>query len=320
MQMRRLGRSDLEIAPLVFGGNVLGWTADEKMSFALLDAFVDAGFNMIDTADVYARWIPTGVGTSERVLGAWLRHSQKRHRVLLATKVGLPMADNLKGLSQAYIVEAVEASLRRLQTDYIDLYQAHMDDPATPLEETMEAFGKLIAQGKVRVVGASNYSYDRLKAALEAKTPSGARYQTLQPPYNLADRSAFEGPLRDLCLQQELGVLPYFGLASGFLTGKYRRLDDLPAGMRGDLVRKYMDGRGMRLLEALDGVAEARSSKPAQIALAWLQMQPGVTAPIASATSLVQLAEIMGAARLTLTADDLSVLDLASARPATAET
>ena len=314
MDMRKLGRSDLSIAPLMLGGNVFGWTADPATSFAILDAFVDAGFNAVDTADVYSRWAPGHRGgESETVLGDWIKASGKRDKIVLATKLGMDMGGEDKGLSAAYMVRAVEASLKRLQTDHIDLYQSHRDDTDTPLDETLEAYGKLVAAGKVRVIGASNYDAARLGEALKT---SGAkhlpRYETLQPLYNLYDRAGFEGPLRDLCIAEDVGVISFYGLASGFLTGKYRSEADFSKSMRGMGMKRYLTDRGLNILAALDQVSAAHGATNAQVALAWLIAQPGVTAPIVSATSLTQLSDILGAVRLTLTAADLAALDAAS--------
>jgi aryl-alcohol dehydrogenase-like predicted oxidoreductase len=315
MEHRAIGRSDLKIAPLMLGGNVFGWTADQDTSFAILDAFVGAGFNSIDTANVYSRWVPGHAGgESETVLGAWLKARGGRDKIVLATKLGMDMGGENKGLSAAYMVRAVEESLGRLQTDYIDLYQSHADDADTPLDETLEAYGKLITQGKVRVIGASNYTAPRLAEALEASQDKGLpRYESLQPLYNLYDRSGFEGPLQDLCVKEQVGVICFYGLASGFLTGKYRSEADLSKSPRGRGAKRYMDARGMAILAALDEVAKAQSATPAQVALAWLMAQPGVTAPIASATSVDQLTEILGAARLKLDAAQLDALNAASA-------
>lgn len=312
MEKRLLGRSGIAIAPLVFGGNVLGWTADEATSFSLLDAFIAGGFNGIDTADVYSAWVPghTG-GESETVIGKWLKRRGRRDDVVIATKVG--MWPKHHGLKRDTIIAAAEESLQRLQTDYIDLYQSHRDDAETPLDETLEAYSRLMAQGKVRAIGASNYDAGRLREALDASAAKDLpRYETLQPPYNLMDRS-FEGPLRQLCIEAEVGVISYYGLASGFLTGKYRSEADLGQSPRGRGVKKYLDARGMRVLGALDAVAAETSATPAQIALAWLMTRPGLTAPIASATSVSQLDEIMGSARLNLTPDQVARLDQASA-------
>ncbi|QUD89888.1 aldo/keto reductase [Phenylobacterium montanum] len=314
MQKRKLGRSGLSIAPLMLGGNVFGWTADEKTSFAILDAFVDAGFDAVDTADVYSRWVPghTG-GESETVIGAWLKASGKRDRIVLATKLGMDMGGDNKGLSAAYMVRAVEDSLRRLQTDHIDLYQSHRDDAETPLDETLEAYQRLIKAGKVRAIGASNYDAARLGEALGVSAAKSLpRYESLQPLYNLYDRSAYEGPLQDLCVKEEVGVVCFYGLASGFLTGKYRSEADLGKSPRGRGAKRYLDARGLRILAALDAVGAETGASPAQVALAWLMAQPGITAPIASATSVAQLEEILGAARLSLSADQVKALTAAS--------
>ena len=314
MELRRLGKSDLKVAPLVLGGNVFGWTADEKTSFAILDAFVDGGFNMVDTADVYARWTPAGGGASETVIGKWLAQGGKRDKVVLATKFGSEMGEGMKGLSAKYMVEAVEASLKRLQTDYIDLYQSHRDDPDTPQEETAEAFDRLVKAGKVRAICSSNFTPERLKSAIDIAEAKGlARYNSEQPLYNLYDRAGFEGGLQKVCIENEVGVIPYYGLASGFLTGKYRTEADLDKSPRGRGVKRMMDARGMRILAALDQVSTAKGATPAQIALAWVMAQPGLTGPIASATSTAQLEELMGSARLTLSPEDLAALDAASA-------
>ncbi|MCG9917479.1 MAG: aldo/keto reductase [Phenylobacterium sp.] len=314
MELRRLGRSDLKIAPLMLGTNVFGWTADEKTSFSILDAFVDAGFNAVDTADVYSRWSPAGAGASETVIGNWLAQGGRRDKIVLATKVGMEMGEGMKGLSAAYIETAVEASLKRLKTDHIDLYQSHRDDADTPLAETAEAYGRLVKAGKVRVVGSSNFTAERLKSAVEtAQTLGAPRYQSEQPLYNLYDRAGFEGALQQLCIEEQIGVIPFYGLASGFLTGKYRSEDDLAKSPRGRGAKKYMDARGMRILTALDEVSAGHGATPAQVALAWVMAQPGLTAPIASATSVAQLQELMGAADLKLSADDLAALGTASA-------
>jgi aryl-alcohol dehydrogenase-like predicted oxidoreductase len=311
MERRKLGKTGLEIAPLVFGGNVFGWTADEATSFALLDAFLDAGFNAVDTADAYSRWAPGNVGgESETIIGKWLKRRGKRDKVLILTKVGSEMGPGKKGLSKAYIMEAVEASLKRLQTDYIDLYQSHWPDPQTPIEETLEAHQRLVDQGKVRAVGGSNYDGAGLTAALKAGDGKiRARYQTLQPEYNLYDRAGYEKDLEPICLKEGLGVITYYSLASGFLTGKYRSKADLTKSPRGEDIGKYLDARGLRVLAALDEVAARYRATPAQIALAWLMARPSVTAPIASATNLVQLKDIMKAAELRLDRDAIAKLD-----------
>lgn len=315
MERRRLGRSDLHIAPLVLGANVFGWTADEKASFEVLDAFIDEGFNCVDTADVYSRWSPAGAGASEKVIGAWLsRGGARRERVVLATKVGMEMEPGRKGLSASYIVEAVEASLARLKTDYIDLYQAHRDDPDVPQEETLEAFDRLVRAGKVRAIGSSNFEAGRLASALETSDRLGlVRFSSEQPLYNLVERSRFEGELQAVCLANDVGVISYYGLASGFLTGKYRSEADLSKSPRGAAVKAWLNPRGLGVLAALDDIAASHAATPAQIALAWVMAQPGLTAPIASATSAAQLRELTGAARVRLTPDDLARLDKVSA-------
>lgn len=313
MRHRPLGRSGLSTAPLVFGGNVFGWTADEATSFALLDAFVGEGFNAIDTADVYSRWIPGHVGgESETVIGKWLAARGGRDRVVIATKVGMDMGEGGKGLSRAHIVKSAEASLKRLRTDHIDLYQSHEDDAGTPLDETLEAYDRLIQDGKVRAVGASNYDAARLREALAVSAGRGLpRYETLQPHYNLYDRAGFEDGLADACREAGIGVIPYFGLARGFLTGKYRSEADLSKSPRGGGVKRYLDARGFAILAALDKVSAELGATPAQVALAWLMTR--VTAPIASATSVEQFKEIAGAARLVLGAEARGVLEEASA-------
>jgi aryl-alcohol dehydrogenase-like predicted oxidoreductase len=315
MQKRKLGNSSLTVAPLAFGGNVFGWTLDEEKSFEILDAFVGAGFDFIDTADVYSRFIPGNQGgESETILGKWLKARGNRGRVIIATKVGMDMGEGRQGLSKAYIFKAVEDSLRRLQTDYIDLYQAHTDDQNTPLEETLDAFAQLIQQGKVRAIGASNYTPQRLEEALQVSQKNNLpAYQTLQPLYNLIDRAAYEDGLQAVCRQHGLGVIPYFSLASGFLTGKYRSEADCAKGSRGAFVKHYLNERGLRILAALDDVSAARQTTPAVIALAWLMTRPTITAPIASATSLSQLQSLLKATETQLTAEEVAKLDQASA-------
>ena len=315
MNNRRLGNSQLDVSPLCFGGNVFGWTADEATSFRLLDAFVDAGFNFIDTADVYSRWVPGHQGgESETILGKWFKGSGKRDKVVIATKAGFEMAPDKKGLSKAYLFRAVEDSLTRLQTDRIDLYQSHTDDKETPLEETLEAYGHLIQQGKVRAIGASNYSGERLAEALQVSKQRGyPSYQCLQPLYNLYDRANYESDLEPVCAANGLGVIPYFSLAAGFLTGKYRSEGDLSKSPRGVRVKNYLNDRGFRILDVLDQVAKQHNSTPAQVALAWLMARPSITAPIASATSLDQLNELFEATRLKLDAASIAALNQASA-------
>lgn len=312
MEKRRLGGSDLFVAPLCLGGNVFGWTADEATSFALLDAFLEAGFNFVDTADVYSRWAAGHHGgESETIIGNWLRRRGKRDDLIIATKVGSEMGPGRKGLSKAYIERAVEDSLRRLGTDYIDLYQSHRDDPETPVEETLAAYGALIKAGKVRAIGASNFTAQRLALALEASARHGLpRYETLQPEYNLMVRD-FERELAPLCAREGLGVIPYFGLASGFLTGKYRSKADLKQSPRGEDVEAYLNARGFKVLGALDEIAARHRATPAQVALAWLMTR--VAAPIASATNLRQLADLLASARLKLDSSDVATLDSASA-------
>lgn len=315
MEKRRLGRSDIRVAPLMFGGNVFGWTLDEAASFAMLDAFVAAGFDFIDTADVYSRFIPGNQGgESETILGKWMKARGNRERVIIATKAGMDMGEGRSGLSKSWLFRAVEDSLRRLQTDYIDLYQAHVDDPDTPLEETLGAFADLVRQGKVRVIGASNYSAERLAQALAVSERLGLpSYQSLQPLYNLIDRAAYEDALLPLCRDKGLGVIPYFALASGFLTGKYRSEADFAGSSRGAFVKHHLNERGLRILAALDQVAEGLGTTPGTVALAWLMAQPTVTAPIASATSPAQLQGLVRATELRLDRSALEQLDRASA-------
>jgi len=315
MQKRKLGNSGLEIAPLMFGGNVLGWTADEATSFRLLDAFVAAGLDAIDTADVYSRWAPGNRdGESEAIIGKWLKARGNRARVVIATKAGNEMAPDRKGLSKAYILRAVEDSLRRLQTDYIDLYQSHIDDASTPLEETLSAYQRLIEQGKVRAIGCSNYTAPRLAEALRISAAKRLpRYETLQPHYNLYERAGFEAELEPLCLKEGLGVIPYYALASGFLTGKYRSEADAGKSPRGARAKTYLNERGLRILAGLDRVAARTGAAPGTVALAWLMARPSITAPIASATSLAQLEELVAATRLKLDRDAIQELDRASA-------
>lgn len=313
MTRRRLGNSGLEIAPLAFGGNVFGWTADEATSFRLLDAFLEAGFDFVDTADVYSKWAPGNQGgESETIIGKWLKRSGKRQQTLIATKVGMEMPGGCKGLAKPYIKRAAEDSLKRLQTDYIDLYQSHTDDQSTPFEETFEAFSELIQEGKVRAIGASNYTAERLDEASKASKRGGyAQYESLQPEYNLYDRAGFETKLQPLCQQAQLGVIPYFSLAAGFLTGKYRSRNDLSNKSRARMVEKYLNPRGLRILDALDDVSKEYGATPAQVSLAWLLAQPTITAPIASATTLEQLQDILAAAKLRL--DDAAIERLTQA-------
>jgi aryl-alcohol dehydrogenase-like predicted oxidoreductase len=315
MNKRKLGRSGLETLPLALGGNVFGWTVDEPASFALLDAFVASGFSLVDTADVYSVWVPAHAGgESEAIIGKWLKRSGKRQDVVIATKAGMEMAPDKKGLSRGHILRSVEDSLKRLQTDYIDLYQSHIDDEATPLDETAETYARLIEQGKVRAIGASNYKAERLSQALLVSEEHGyPSYQTLQPLYNLYDRADYETNLEPLCMEKGLGVISYFSLASGFLTGKYRSEDDLSKSPRGRRTKQYLNERGFRILHALDQVASQLNSTPARVALAWLIARPSVTAPIASATNLEQLDDLIEATRLDLDPSSIELLNEASA-------
>jgi aryl-alcohol dehydrogenase-like predicted oxidoreductase len=315
MQYRPLGNTGLQIAPLVFGGNVFGWTVDEARSFALLDVFVDAGFNAIDTADVYSRWVSGHAGgESEAILGRWLKATpSRRDQVLIFTKVGMDMGDDRTGLGRRWIERAVEDSLRRLNTDVIDLYQSHKPDPATPHEETLEAYRRLIDAGKVRAIGCSNFDAAQVADARRAGHARGLpTYQTLQPEYNLFDRAGFDGPLRELALELGLGVITYYSLASGFLSGKYRSEADLGKSARGSRVAKYLVPRGLRILDALDAVGARHGASPSEVALAWVMAREGVTAPIASATSVEQVRSFAKAAALALGAEDLGELDVAS--------
>ena len=321
MKKRQLGQSSIEAAPLMLGSNVFGWTADEATSFKILDAFVAAGLNFIDTADTYSTWVPGHQGgESETILGNWFKRSGKRDKIVIATKVGAEIPGQGKGLSKAWIMRQLEASLKRLQTDYIDLYQSHRDDPATPVEETLETYAQLIQQGKVRVIGCSNFTAERIRESLAASRKNGwPRYESLQPNYNLYERATYESTLEPLALQEKLGVIPYYGLASGFLTGKYRSQDDLKKSQRGQSTKKYLNDRGFRILQALDQVAERYQTKPAQVALAWLMARKSITAPIASATSVEQLSELVQATQLELDRESIERLNKASAYEQPAE-
>lgn len=315
MDRRHIGRSDLTVAPFCLGGNVFGWTADEAASFAILDRFVESGFDFIDTADVYSRWAPGHVGgESETVIGKWLAaRPGARDRIVLATKVGMDLGEAGQGLSAAHIERACEASLRRLGVDRIDLYQSHLDDATVPLEETLRAHERLITAGKVRAIGASNYTAARLAEALGIAASAGLpRYECLQPDYSLAQRG-YEAELEPLCRAEQIGVIGYFSLAAGFLTGKYRSARDAAGRAREIRVAKYLNPRGLALLDVLDAVAQACGASPAQVALAWIIARPGITAPIASATSVAQLDELLGAVRLTLAPEAIDRLDAASA-------
>ncbi len=311
MTKRRLGRSELFIEPLVLGTNVVGWTMDEATSFQVFDAYLDAGFNAIDTADSYSRWVPGNDSDSEKIIGRWMKARGNRDQVLIFTKVGSDMGQGHKDLSGKWIIEEVENSLRRLQTDYIDLYQSHWPDPNTPIAETLGAYDTLIKAGKVRTIGTSNQDAAMLAEALAVSKANGLpRYETLQNEYNLVTREKFEGPVQDLCVAEEVSGIHYYGLASGFLTGKYRSADDASKSPRGGgVVGKYLNERGLRILAALDEVAADHKAQPGEVALAWVAAQPGVAAPIASATSLEQLKSLARGARLTLTSRDLASLE-----------
>lgn len=315
MNKRQLGNSDLQVYPIAFGGNVFGWTTDQSRSFEILDAFTDAGFNLIDTADVYSIWVPGNKGgESETIIGNWMQQRKNREKVVIATKVGAGMGPGKKGLSKKYILQAAEDSLKRLKTDYIDLYQSHYDDLETPITETLEAYDELIRSGKVRWIGASNMSPERLKQSLEIADLQGLpRYETLQPEYNLYQREGYENNYEQIVLDNKLGVISYYSLASGFLTGKYRSEEDLDKSQRGAAVKSYLNDRGSRILKALDDVSEQYSAEEASVALAWLIARPSITAPIASVTSLGQLKDLVRAAELKLNTEDIAILDDASA-------
>jgi aryl-alcohol dehydrogenase-like predicted oxidoreductase len=314
MRKRKLGHSDLKISPFVFGGNVLGWTADEATSFTLLDAFAAAGFNAIDTADSYSQWVPGHVGgESETIIGKWLKRSGNRGKVMVFTKVGWDRGPGQKGLSRDYILRSAENSLRRLQVDTIDLYQSHVDDPDTPQEETLRAYADLATQGKVRFIGASNHKAGRLSSALEISRKFGLpSYQSLQPNYNLYEREEFETQLEPVCAKEGLGVINYFPLGGGFLAGKYRTEADLEGKPRARNAKKYMNERGMKILGALDEVANRLNATPAKVSLAWLLTRPSITAPIVSATNLKQLQDIIASAELKLDPSSIDLLNKAS--------
>lgn len=315
MEKRTLGKTGLEVSPLAFGGNVFGWTTDETKSFELLDAWVDAGFDFVDTADSYSTWAPGNKGgESETIIGNWMIKKGNRDKMIIATKVASEMGPGKKGTSKRYILEAVEASLQRLQTDYIDLYQSHWPDPQTPYEESLEAYAQLLKQGKIRAFGTSNYSAEQLQASINAGREHGLPvYQTLQPLYNLYSRAEFEKQLEKICIENQMGVITYFSLASGFLTGKYRTESDFTKSQRGDGMKKYFNERGFRILKALDEVSARYNSTPASVSIAWLLAKPAVTAPIASATSTDQLKGLVQAVQLNLDADAMKTLDTASA-------
>jgi len=315
MNKRKIGNSALEVAPLAFGCNVFGWTVNDTTAFSLLDAFIDNGFNLVDTADVYSIWVPGNIGgESETVIGKWLKQKGGRDKVIIATKVGMKMSPTESGLSKAYIFKAIEASLKRLQTDYIDLYQSHEDDPNTPIEETLEAYNILVKQGKVRVIGASNFTAERLQQSLEISAKHNfPSYQSLQPLYNLYSRDEFETPLQQFCLKNKLSVIPYYALAKGFLSGKYKTTDDSSKSVHGGKVtQKYLNERGLKILKALEETANHYNVGMATIAIAWLAAQPSIAAPIASATNLDQLKELMKSAEVKLDAVFIEKLNVAS--------
>ena len=315
MERKPLGKSGLSAAPVMLGTNNFGWTIGQDASNGVLDAFVARGGSLLDTADAYSAWIPGNKGgESETIIGKWIKQSGKRDKLVIATKVGMDMGDGKIGLSPAYIRRAVEDSLTRLQTDYIDLYQSHTDDKNTPQEETLHTYGELVQQGKVRLIGASNFGVDRLEEARKISRAHGyPLYQTLQPEYNLYSRADFENNLEQYCLKEKIGVINYYSLASGFLSGKYRSESDLGKSTRGGKTRSYLNPRGLRILDALDAVAARFDSTPAAVALAWLIARPSITAPIASATSLEQMDALIAATRLSLDAAAISQLDQASA-------
>jgi aryl-alcohol dehydrogenase-like predicted oxidoreductase len=314
MKTRTLGKTGLKVSLLAFGGNVFGWTVDEKRSFELLDAWIEAGFNFIDTADSYSNWAPGNKGgESETIIGNWMKKHGNRHDIIISTKVGSELGPGEKGISKSYIIEAVEASLTRLQTDYIDLYQSHWPDLEVPHEESLQAYNRLMKEGKIRAFGCSNFSAEQLAASLEAaKQNNLVPYQTLQPHYNLYERKVFESELEKLCLDHHLGVINYFALASGFLTGKYRSEADLSKSTRGEAARKYLNERGFNILAALDRVSKKYNSSPGSVSIAWLLTRPAVTAPITSATSREQLKALVNGVELRLDAEDIHLLDESS--------
>lgn len=310
MQKRKLGNSDLLVAPIAFGGNVFGWTADEKTSFDILSKFTESGFNLIDTADVYSRWASGVGGESETIIGKWHKQKNNRSKIIIASKGGMDMGQGKTDVTKKYLIKAAEDSLKRLQTDYIDLYQTHKDDESVPVEEALEAYGQLIKEGKIRYVGASNFTPARLTAALNASEKNGLpRYVTLQPLYNLCEREAFEKELEPLCVKNNIAVLNYFALAIGFLTGKYRSKADLSKSIRGDRVEQYLNPKGLGILKALDEVAAHHSSTCASIAIAWLLHRPSIAAPIASATNLQQLDSLIKSIEIKLSPQEISLLD-----------
>jgi aryl-alcohol dehydrogenase-like predicted oxidoreductase len=311
MAMRKLGNTGIEVSPIAFGGNVFGWTVDEATSFELLDSWIAGGFNFVDTADVYSNWVPGHVGgESETIIGKWMKLRGNRAKMVIATKVGHEMAPDKKGLKKDYIFRSCDESLKRLQTDYIDLYQSHKDDPDTPQEETLAAYAELIKQGKVRAIGASNFTAERLDSALQLSEKHGLpRYASLQPLYNLYDRADYEATLEHLCREKKLAVIPYFSLAAGFLTGKYRSEADLDKSPRGARVKRYLDDRGFRILKTLDIIAQQIGSTPGKIAIAWLLARHSITAPIASATNQIQLHDLIAATKLKLAQSHIEMLN-----------
>ena len=315
MEKRLLGDTGIQIAPLVFGGNVFGWTADEATSFRLLDAFTDAGVNGIDTSDNYTAWIPGNIGgDSERVIGKWLKQTGKRNKVIIATKVGGKFSEEKKGLKKTYILQSIEDSLTRLQTDHIDLYQTHYDDLETSIEETLEAYAEIVKSGKVRAIGTSNMTAERINESINISKQKGfPAYQSLQPEYNLLEREKYETQYAPLAKAHNMGVIPFFALASGFLTGKYRSEKDLEGSSRTKYVARYLNERGFKILNALDEVAAQYNSKPGTVAIAWVMAQPGITAPIASASSMAQFDDLVAAASLKLDAKALELLNAVSA-------
>jgi aryl-alcohol dehydrogenase-like predicted oxidoreductase len=313
MERRKLGNTDLMVSPIMFGGNVFGWSADEKMSFDLLSAFTEAGFNFIDTADVYSRWVSNVGGESETIIGKWMKQKGNRNKIIVATKGGMDMGQGKTDVTKKYLIKAAEDSLKRLQTDHIDLYQTHKDDESTPVEEALEAYAQLIKEGKIRYIGASNFTAARLTAALNASEKNGLpRYATLQPLYNLCEREVYEKELEPLCVKNNIAVINYFALAAGFLTGKYRSKNDLSQSVRANRVKGYLNEKGFKILDAVEKVAKQHSSTPASIALAWLLHRPSVTAPIASATNLKQLDSIIRSVDIKLTKEETTLLDKAS--------
>lgn len=316
MEKRQLGNTDLQVYPITFGGNVFGWTLNEKQSVEILNGFTEAGFNFIDTADVYSRWAPgNSGGESEKIIGNWMKEKKNRQDIILTTKVGSDMGDGKKGLKKEYIFKAVEDSLKRLKTDYLDLYQTHFDDVSTPVQEALEAYDELVKQGKIRWIGASNMSVERLKESLAVSTKNNLpSYQTFQPHYNLYARQEYENEIEPICLEHNLGVITYYSLESGFLTGKYRSKEDLGKSPRGGGMEKYFNERGFKILDALDTVAKQYNTTQAAVALSWLIQRPSVTAPIVSATSLSQLDSIIKAPELNLDTNAIQLLTSASSR------